>query len=314
MRHILLLVLGMFLVIVPLFGDQVYTDNVVMVIDTSGSMEKKMTGTRIKRLDAAKRAIREVVKSIPPTTHVGLLVFTKKSDGWVYPLGPRDDKKLFGVIDSLKAKHDTPLGKFMKKGADRLLEARQMQFGYGSYRLLVVTDGQASDKDLVDKYAPDIISRGIVVDVIGVDMATDHTLATKVHSYRRANDPNALQQAIQEVFAEVGKGGDGQSDDDSFEELKSLPDGLAMAILTALSSSGNHGIGTKPAVTPSTTPAQSQPVAVKQSADSSQPPAPNAGDSKNTISGPVLALLSIVLFTGFFLWLIKVVGMGKKKI
>ena len=76
----------------------------------------------------------------------------------------------------------------MKKGADTLLKARKSQYGYGSYRLLVVTDGEASDPGLVERFTPDIISRGIITDVIGVDMNKAHTLATKVHSYRSAND------------------------------------------------------------------------------------------------------------------------------
>ena len=77
----------------------------------------------------------------------------------------------------------------MKQGADALLDARKKQFGYGTYRLLVVTDGETDDAGLVDGYTPDIISRGITIDAIGVEMQSQHTLATMVHSYRSADDP-----------------------------------------------------------------------------------------------------------------------------
>lgn len=131
----------------------------------------------------------------------------------------------------------------MKMGADRLLEARKAQYGYGSYRLLVVTDGEASDTNLVERFTPDIIARGIITDVIGVDMAKAHTLATRVHSYRSANDPASLKAAIQDVFAEVGRTDQGQTGETAFEELAGLPQGLAMAMISAQASSGNHPIG-----------------------------------------------------------------------
>ena len=57
-------------------------------------------------------------------------------------------------------------------------------------QLLVVTDGEANDAGLVDGYTPDIISRGITIDAIGVEMQSRRTLANMVHSYRNADDPN----------------------------------------------------------------------------------------------------------------------------
>jgi len=245
-------------------AQEVYVDNVVIVLDASGSMKSNMRGTSVPKIEAARNAIKEVMQTLPQSTRVGLLVFGSGADGWVYQLGPRNDGQLLTALQRISAGGGTPLGAYMKKGADKLLAARAEQYGYGSYRLLVVTDGEANDKKLVEAYTPDIVSRGIVVDAIGVDMARDHTLATKVHSYRRANDPAALRQAIQEVFAEVGKTGDGQSGESAFEELAGLPDEAAMAMITALVSSGNHPIGTRagsgvaaapPAATPQPAPA-----------------------------------------------------------
>ena len=37
--------------------------------------------------------------------------------------------------------------------------------------------------------------------IIGVNMKSDHTLATKVHSYRRADDPSSLTKAFSDVFS-----------------------------------------------------------------------------------------------------------------
>jgi hypothetical protein len=233
------------------------TDNVVVVVDASGSMGAPMGGST--RMSVAKEALKQVLEQIPDTTHVGILVFPQGN--WVYPLGPRKESMLAGAIDSIQSGGGTPLGDYMKRGADALLKARRKQFGYGTYRLLVVTDGEAGDARQVEAYTPDIISRGITIDCIGVEMASRHTLATKVHSYRNANDPESLKQAISEVFAEVASGDAGPGGENAFELITDLPEATASAMLKSLSTSGNQPIGEGPVMrsveSPSPSPAPS---------------------------------------------------------
>ncbi len=216
------------------------TDNVVVVVDASGSMGSPMRGTNTDRMSVAKDALKQVLGQIPSSTHVGVLVFP--NGNWVYPLGPRNDERLNGAIDSITSQGGTPLGEYMKQGADALLEARKKQFGYGTYRLLVVTDGEANDAGLVDGYTPDIISRGITIDAIGVEMQSQHTLATMVHSYRSADDPESLRQAINEVFAEVSAADAGTTGENAFEMIADLPGETASAMLKTLSTTGNEPI------------------------------------------------------------------------
>jgi hypothetical protein len=132
----------------------------------------------------------------------------------------------------------------MKIAADALLTLRDRE-RYGTYRLLIVTDGEATDAERVEAYLPDILSRGITVDVIGVDMQDDHSLATKVHSYRRADDPASLTRALQETFAESSGAPDDAGTSD-FEQLAPIPNEVAVAALAALTVSGNHPIGEEP--------------------------------------------------------------------
>ena len=226
-----------------------YHDNVVIVLDGSGSMDTRMRSTGVTRMQAAKAALKEVLSRVPDSTHVGLAVFSggnMPGNEWAYPLGPRDDARLVAAIDLVRPAGGTPLGFYIKIGADRLLEEREKQFGYGSYRLLVVTDGEAQDRKLVERYTPEVVARGITVDVIGVDMETRHTLATKVHSYRSADDPSSLREAIAEVFAEVASTGDDAADQDMFDELAGFPDAAASAAVAALAKSGNWPIGEAP--------------------------------------------------------------------
>ncbi len=255
-------------------------DNVVIVLDASGSMNDRMPNRGPVKMDAAKAALKQVLQQLPANTQVGLLVFSGANvpDEWVYPLGPRDESRLWQAIDRPRPQGATPLGAYLKKGADRLLAERERQMGYGTYRLLVVTDGEAQDQNLVQRYTPQIVARGITVDVIGVAMNQRHTLATKVHSYRAANDPQSLHRALAEVFAEVGGRTTDTADAEAFALLEPIPEGVALAAIQALSTTGNQPIGEQTAapaaaVPPSTPPPQPPTAAA---APHSSPPSPSA--------------------------------------
>lgn len=222
------------------------SDNIVIVLDASGSMSGTMSGTATRKMDAAKSALTAALEQIPESTKIGLLVFSSANtkEQWLYPLGKLDRVALLAAIQQPQPGGGTPLGEYIKKAADRLISQRQKQYNYGSYRLLVVTDGEASDSELVDRYVPEAIKRGLRIDAIGVDMAATHTLAKKVHSYRKANDPQSLKQAVADVFAEVGGSGDSDpAGPSAFNEIAALPDQTASALLNALSEPVNTPLG-----------------------------------------------------------------------
>ena len=141
---------------------------------------------------------------------------------WVYPLGPRNDTQLEGAIDNQGGWRHAARRVYENR-CGRSVGSPEKTTWYGTYRLLVVTDGEANDANLVEGYTPDIISRGITIDAIGVEMESRHTLATKVHSYRSADDPESLRQAINEVFAEVSSSDTGTAGEDAFEMIADLP-------------------------------------------------------------------------------------------
>lgn len=272
---------------------QEYHDNVVIVLDASGSMREKMSGTSISKMAAAKAALKEVLAQVPDSTHIGLLQFSAKNlrDLWLYPLGPRDEQALLHAIEQPQPGNGTPLGKFIKTGADRLLEEREKQYGYGTYRLLLVTDGEASDRKLVTRHTPDVISRGIIMDVIGVDMRKDHTLAKRAHSYRRANDPASLRSAVAAVFAEVAQSGSDSVGDDAFDIIAGIPSEIAAVALQTLSLSGNHPIGSKPLPEINNEPKASQAATGARAPTQPRPPEPP--------TGPRRVSLVIILIGGF---------------
>ncbi len=239
------------LLIAPVALAQQSYDHVVIVLDASGSMRETF-GNGVSKMSSAKAALKQVLENTPPDTRIGLLVFGEKS-GWAFELDRRNDAVLNAAIDAVGPSGGTPLGFHLKVGADALLTAREAQHGYGTYRLLIVTDGAASDKKLVTKYTPLLLERGIVLDVIGVRMQADHMLKGVAHTYRSADDPDSLIAAVREVFAEVSVGGDDEVGSDAFEVLDGLPDSFALASIQALASSPalNHPIGSKPPKKPS---------------------------------------------------------------
>ena len=79
----------------------------------------------------------------------------------MYPLGPKDTEKLTAADSVATTERQYTLGRYIRIGANRLLEQREKQYNYGNYRLLVVTDGEASDADKVRHYTPEILNRQI---------------------------------------------------------------------------------------------------------------------------------------------------------
>ena len=242
-RRLGLFAILLFGVALPCFAGQ----NVVVVLDDSGSMKDKMNSRqgKIRKMAAAKQALVTVLEQLPADANVGvaLLNGTVNKSPWVIPLGPVDIEATRNMMQAVRAKGSTPLGRFMKVGTDALLAARDKE-SYGSYRLLIVTDGEAGDPRLIERFLPEIKARGITVDVIGVNMQSDHSLATRVHSYRRADNPESLTAAIREVFAETSSATD--ADESDFELLEGLPPECASAALTALSTIENAPIGALP--------------------------------------------------------------------
>lgn len=216
-------------------------DNIIIVLDASGSMNEKMKGER--RLDVAKRSLLAVLQQVPPTTNVGILVFSgagKTGAWWLAPLGALDLPRVQRELASLQPNGGTPLGESMRVAADTLLEQRGKQLGYGTFRVLMLTDGEASDQQLVEKHLPLMLQRGLRLDVIGMDMKQGHSLATRVNSYRAAGSGQELTGAINEVFAEVASTGKDATDPELYGLVSSLSSEGALGVIGALKPSGNE--------------------------------------------------------------------------
>ena len=294
-RLILILSLFIFSLQICSAEDEIHKDNIVVILDASGSMQEKFSGDQTKsKMEAAKAALLEVLSKIPDDTHIGLLVFSGANiqSEWVYPLGAKDTQKLTAAIQLPQPSGNTPLGRYIRIGANRLLEQREKQYNYGNYRLLVVTDGEASDTDKVRHYTPEILNRQIRIDVIGVDMQTDHMLAKVVDSYRKADNPGELVAAVSQILAETGDTSTDVSGEDAFEYIAPLSDEIAADLIQRLTTPPrNTAIAVKPTETrPS------------QTSTPRQTPTPQQQDTENRGMRWFVFVLVVIAAVGFLVF------------
>lgn len=245
-------------VVLCLTGARVVADDyVVVVFDTSGSMGESMRSAGGQtRMKVAQDALVGVLTQVPPTTKVGVVTF----EGWIYDLQAVERAKLEGCIRAARPGGGTPLYQFIKTGADRLLVEREKNLNVGSYKLLVVTDGEAQDNNLnadgkfrngefKPGYLRDVVSRGIIVDAIGLEMSGGHSLATHINgTYMAGNDPASIQKSLQRSVAEVGFGGKDGVGQEAFDTINQMPEGFAKASIKGLTDFQNHPIGELPPI------------------------------------------------------------------
>ena len=230
-----------------LHAQEISNDVIVILLDGSGSMNEKIRGTSIRRIDAAKDAIWKACENLSLNTKVGLLVFSNAvNESWVYPINYIDKDKLKQAIYYPRPSGGTPLGAYIKQGVDALITERKNQFNYGTYRFIVVTDGEAGDMGRMKRFAKEIPNRGIRFDVIGLDLAGDHALKQYSHSYIAANDTKTLDEGLRKVMVESVFTGSGSGDfEDTLLDAFSGGD-VVHAMMKGLSNIPNHLLGEVP--------------------------------------------------------------------
>lgn len=241
---------------------------VVVILDDSGSMREPISTAhgQSNKMAAAKSALVSVINALPEDTIFGVTLLNGESGSIrPVPLGPLDRDEAIRKINFIEANGGTPLGDAMRNAADELLAYRK-QHMYGLYKLLIITDGEATDPELVSTYLPMIVARGLAIDVIGVGMVREHQLASQTHSYRNVDDAESFTQAVSEILAEPNFDQDQNSD---FELIAGIPDELAAEALKALAQVDN---------TPITRSADDASVS-----DSAQPTPTTGGTPDNTI-------------------------------
>jgi Ca-activated chloride channel homolog len=182
--------------------------NFYFIFDGSGSMSeslnKQCKGDRRfgSRLEGAKWAVEQFLPLMPRDVNLGLWVFDSYGNSERVLLGSDNRDKFLAEVQKTRAGGNTPLTESSEQGVKRLVEQRDKQLGYGEFRLIVVTDGQATGRPLpqaVD-YARE---RHVPIYTIGLCIGEKHELRKYSVSYRAADSIEALKHGLEETLAET---------------------------------------------------------------------------------------------------------------
>lgn len=179
------------------------TSNFYFVFDMSGSMNQNCSGKR--KIDGAKEAVTRFMKNIPDDVNIGLMLLgTRSGDDYAeaLPLASGNKEDFLKIINSLQPSGGTPLGEALSASVDKIVEQYKKQLGYGTYRIIIITDGEQTGIDL-KKPCNYLAQHGFIgLYSIGLCMKSSHTLKKYSLSYRDANNYEELEQALVEATAE----------------------------------------------------------------------------------------------------------------
>lgn len=167
----------------------------VIILDDSGSMGGQM--------GAAKDAVVEAVGQMTPESRVGVIALNA---GMVTPVSAASDAavSLPARLDPIIAEGGTPLGARLGDALAILgAEARQSR-GFGIFRILVTTDGAATDEFMLQDRVAEIVSTTpIELATIGLGIGEGHALNVPGYtSYVSIDSVDQLASALREAAAE----------------------------------------------------------------------------------------------------------------
>jgi hypothetical protein len=189
-------------------GEASLARNFYFIFDGSGSMSESLTkqckGDKrfSSRLEGAKWAVEQFLPLVPRDVNLGLWVFDTNGNSERVSLGPDSRGPFLVEVKKIRAGGKTPLTESIEQGVNRLVQQRDKQLGYGEFRLIVVTDGEATGRPLprAVAYARE---RRVPIYTIGLCLSADHELRRSSVSYRPADSIEALKLGLEETLAET---------------------------------------------------------------------------------------------------------------
>ena len=181
--------------------------NFYFVFDGSGSMKDAPPSSDggdqkfHSKIEGAKWAVNEFMKSVPDNVNLGLFVFDSRGEREVLHLGSNNRQEFLKDINRVDPAGWTPLGDAISKGATALAKQYKNQMGYGDFRLIVITDGEANDS--INKGIATALKYNIPIYTIGFGIGPKHSLRKYSISYRSADSAKQVENALEEAAAEL---------------------------------------------------------------------------------------------------------------
>lgn len=237
MKFLSLIIICLSLIPINLFSQESLKQTLVVVFDNSGSMEEYLEGSNERKISVAKNCLINSISKLPTGSKLGLILINNTKTIEEESIN-KIDSNTYNKINSIEAFGGTHLSTPIIVGANLLLKERQ-KYKNEIYRLLIITDGEAEDVDIVGLKVLEIMSRGITVDCIGLNMKKNHSLSNKVSHYMNANTKVQLFDSINQSLAEVS---DTNSTVGDFAMLEGLSNEDSSSIIYMLSETGNNEI------------------------------------------------------------------------
>ena len=167
----------------------------VIVLDDSSSMRPRM--------EAAKDAVAQAARLVPENGRLGVQALNA---GAVLDPAPAGEaaSALPARLAAISASGSTPLGPALEAARATLEAEAARQRGFGSYRIIVATDGRADDDDRLARVVAAILTETpIQISTIGIDLGEGHALNMPGHvTYVGVADVSGLSAALAAAVAE----------------------------------------------------------------------------------------------------------------
>lgn len=186
-------------------GEASLARNFYFIFDASGSMKNRPEapcepGRFRTKLDGALWAVHTFLEKVPDDVHLGLYVFDRRGRRELVPLGTGNRESFMEQMKTISPGGGTPLADSIREGTKKLVEQYGAQLGYGEYRLIVVTDGEASEIPEAARFAAEW---GMPIYAIGLCIGRNHPLRVHAVSYRAADSFQDLERGLTETLAEL---------------------------------------------------------------------------------------------------------------
>ena len=184
---------------------QLTSPNFYIIFDGSGSMEGSRCAGGGKKIDVAKKALKEFSTAIPENAHLGLYAFDGKGRSERVSLTNNDKQDFSLEVDRIKPGGGTPLRSAITDSLLQLEKQAAAQLGYGEYHLVIITDGMASNGQDPYGIVKEILTRTpIVIHTIGFCIRQHHPLNLPGRTlYKSADNPSEFTTGLQSVLAEA---------------------------------------------------------------------------------------------------------------
>ena len=195
-KKINLLTVIFFILSASLFAQEDITlrKNIVIIFDDSGSMRAGIPS----RLVRAKKATKQFVSGIPNNYNLGIYTLNR---GYIFPLQTLNSKSMLKAqkyIDNINTEGSTPLAKSLNEILTVMQKQKKVQAGYGSYTIVIATDGLADSPTRMFNAVDKVIDNEIMINTIGIDIK-NHGLRT-VTKFTEASSAKELLKAMNKAI------------------------------------------------------------------------------------------------------------------